>query len=234
MSAEQIEGGSKPSRFRRFLDRFGDKPSHEKVEEELATLEEQAQAPAPDYRAAALNRAGDLCSQIHDRDRALRYYGRAIDCYLEMGYYDVAASTCRKMIEQAPEVVRARCTLAFLSLGRGLPFLPSDGVLTDASREIADYVGAARNAGQHARAIKRLRLMSGVTDSAEIRGVIGKHLLDLGDASGADRVLQALSLEEAGLQSPAGDQRERWARVLRLSIADQRDPGAAPSPELEG
>jgi hypothetical protein len=51
----------------------------------LADLEAESSASALGFRWVPLNRADDLCDRAGDRDRALTYYGRAIDVMLETG-----------------------------------------------------------------------------------------------------------------------------------------------------
>jgi hypothetical protein len=189
---------------------------------ELAVLEEQIEGAACDYRATLLARAADRCVEAKD-DRALVYFGRAIDAYLEFGYYDVAASVCQQVIQLYPQVVRTRCTLAFLSLGRDLPHLPFRDVLEDARREIGHYVAAARHAGLEQLAAERLRLMAEVTDRHDLREVIGEYLLELGDSEGADEVFGSVYGERNHVQEPASlDQRERWAQALLVSVVSPR------------
>lgn len=222
--------------LQRFFARFQRSDAEQQLAQELRTLEEQAQGAAWDYRAHLYARAGDLCVSAGDRDRALAYYGQAIDAYLEFGYYDVAANVCRKVLEVAPDVVRTRCTLAFLSLGKGLLEHPFRAAIEDARGEIGEYVRAARRAGQESVAAQRLRMMAEATDSHEVRELIGESLLELGDPVAADEVFGAIHAERNQLRTPSPeDQRERWARVLRLSVAPPAaaaDAAAPPAVEL--
>jgi hypothetical protein len=201
------------------------------LEQELAELEAQVEGAARDYQATILARAADRCVAAGDDARALGYFGRAIDAYLEFGYFDVAAGLCRRVIELFPAVVRTRCTLAFLSLGSGLPHLPFHDLLRDARREIGEYVEAARRAGLEELAAERLFLMADATDSAEIRELIGECLLELGAAERADFVFGNVNAERNEIQlPPIEDQRIRWARALRVSIVS---PAAVSAPEVQ-
>jgi tetratricopeptide (TPR) repeat protein len=189
---------------------------------ELASLEKEAAAAPPQRRAQLFNRLGDAYVRAGDRGAAVRSYGRGIDGYLEFGFYDAAAALCRKLIDYDPTVIRARCTLAFLSLGKEM--------FDDAHREIREYVEASRVAGLEELAVKRLHFMVEATDSIETRTLIGEILLELGDAEGADRVLGAVHAERNDLIGPPlEEQRERWARLLRVAITDiPPDTSAAP------
>jgi tetratricopeptide (TPR) repeat protein len=183
------------------------------MREELAALEKEAASSPPQRSAQLFNRLGDAYARVGERKSALWAYGRGIDGYLENGFYDAAAALCRKVIEFEPAVVRARCTLAFLSLGKEL--------LGDAQVEIREYVEAARRADQEGLAVKRLHLMAEATDNLETRTLLGEVLLELGDAEGADRILGAVHAERNELIGPPmEEQRERWARLLRVAITE--------------
>jgi hypothetical protein len=86
---------------------------------ELQSLERQAREASPGYETQFLNRAANLCQEAGHVDRALIYYGRAIDAYLESGRFSAAEVVCRKILKMAPATVRARCTLSWLAIGKG-------------------------------------------------------------------------------------------------------------------
>jgi tetratricopeptide (TPR) repeat protein len=196
---------------------------------ELADLDRQAASATPDFAALIYNRAGDMCVRANDARRALRYYGRAIDAFLEVGYYDSAAALCRRVIEISPNVVRARATLAFLSLGEGLQYLPFQGsVEENARRSILDYLSAARKGGVEDLVGRRLKLMADVTDNQHVRELIGEFLLEVGEPQAADEVLGSVYAERNRLREPPSeDQRRRWARALRTSVVGAPDRQAA-------
>src|SRR5690606_40618464 len=95
---------------------------------------------------------GDAFAREGDRERALEYCGTAVDDCLAAGLYDVAAEVCGRMIDGYPDVVRARFTRAFLTLGKGLRESAPDS-LRLARQEIAEYLLAARRARQQLRAL---------------------------------------------------------------------------------
>ncbi len=179
-----------------------------------------------DARAPLFNRLGDLYLKAADERQAIKAFGMAVDTYLENGHFDPAAALCRRMIALSPNIVRARCTLAFLSLSKGL--------VADAETEIEGYVRAARKSGTDELAVARLRMMADATDDHEIRLALGTQLADLGDVQGSDAVFGAVYAERNGLRSlPQEDQRERWARLLRTTITGA-DLDTPPFAELTG
>lgn len=164
------------------------------------------QAEYPDQRARILNLAGDLCFDAQERERALGFYGRAIDLHITHHEYSAAVAVLQKIVRLTPEVVRARCTLAWMAIARGL--------ITEAQNRIADYKSAAENAGQARLARAHLLMMAEVIEDRDLLVTIAESLIELGDAENADRVFGAAygcSYEHR----MAGDADQRWRTVLR-------------------
>lgn len=180
------------------------------LESVLANMELRAlSVEFPDERARIFNLAGDLCFDSGSRERALSFYGRAIDVHLAAEQADAAVSVCRKIVRLTPEVVRARCTLAWISLGRGL--------MLEAKDRIADYAAAASAAGQEETASRHLRLMTDVSDHQEVLESLADALMQLGDDVGADRAFgAAFGHPAAGAGALPQEPQQRWATVLRL------------------
>jgi hypothetical protein len=175
---------------------------------------------SPDERARIFNLAGDLCFDSGSRERALSFYGRAIDVHLASEQADAAVSVCRKIVRLTPEVVRARCTLAWISLGRGL--------MMEAKDRIADYASAASSAGQEELAARHLRLMTDVSDHQEVLESLADALMQLGDDVGADRAFGAAFGHPAGKAAALPEEpQQRWATVLKLIRGDEIRPAAA-------
>jgi predicted Zn-dependent protease len=183
----------------------------QELEKQLHSLEQQAEVALPGFDAQFFNRAGDLCAEAQDRSRALMYYGRAIDAYLRAGRYNAAGAVCRKLLRVSPDSVRARATLAWLSIGKGL--------LGDAQWEVDEYVEAAVAAGRTGLARKHLRMMADSTYSSELRALLASHLRRLGDTEGAERIMAESPVPET--------QREEaealWSRVLRAALMGPGD-----------
>lgn len=183
----------------------------ERLERELALLEEQAQHASPGYETQFLNRAGNLCVEAGAPRRALSYYGRAIDAYLESGRFSAAEVLCNKVLQISPDAVRARCTLVWLSIGKGYQ--------TGTDQELATYVRAAEKAGMEELAAKQLRMMAEATASTRLRELIGEHLLNLGAFAESEWVLGAVHQERNQLRDPASaDEGKLWSRLLRAAL----------------
>ncbi|MEJ2185247.1 MAG: hypothetical protein P8Z36_04835 [Gemmatimonadota bacterium] len=195
--------------FRNF--RGARQPNHG-LDQKLKSLEQQAQIALPGFDAQFYNRAGDLCVEADDRPRALTYYGQAIDAYLRARRYNAAGAVCRKLLRISPSAVRARCTLAWLSIGKLL--------LGDARREIGEYAEAAKLAGQERLARKQLAMMAETARDAELRELLAVLLEDLGDGETAGRV------RAAEPPDPDDDLDAYWDGVLRAALMGPEELGA--------
>jgi tetratricopeptide (TPR) repeat protein len=196
-----------------------------RLEQELASLEAQVRSASPGYETQFLNRAANLCVERGQPARALGYFGRAIDAYLESGRFSAAEVLCRRVLQISPEAVRARCTLAWLALGTGFH--------ASARGAIQEYVEAAERAGQQPLAAKQLLMMAEAAVSIELRQEIGEHLLHLEEADKADRVFGLVFEELNGLRAPPStDKSNLWGKLLRAALMGpqelkQQAPGAA-------
>jgi tetratricopeptide (TPR) repeat protein len=196
-----------------FRGRAGDKGA--KLDKELAALEKQINGASPGYETQFLNRAGNLCVDAGQPGRALGYFGRAIDAYLESGRFGAAEVLCRKILQISPNAVRPRCTLTWLAIGKHA---------AERSRELADYVEAAENAGQQTLAVKQLVLMAEAKPDPALLEEIGQHLLRLDAPDKADHVFGELFKgREAGVSSAAMDEGKLWAKMLRAVLMGPKE-----------
>jgi hypothetical protein len=127
--------------------------------------------------ALLYNRAADLALTAGDRERALQYYGRSIDAYMALRQFNQSTAVCRKLLRLVPDVVRARCTLSWLCLGKGH--------LDQAREHLELYVTAARRAKREGMAAQQLRLMAQYARDSGLRDYIAAQLRELGDSAGA-------------------------------------------------
>jgi tetratricopeptide (TPR) repeat protein len=135
---------------------------------------------SPEQRARLMNVAGDLCYQAGQRERALLYFDACIDLYLSISRFAASAAVCDKLIRLNPQVVRARCTLAWLAIARGLD--------DEARRRVEEYGEAALRLERPTVAQRQLRAMAEEVDNEEVLEAIAHALLKLGDVVSADHV----------------------------------------------
>ncbi len=182
----------------------------------LEGLAQKAEAVSPGGRPPLFNRAGDFCAEAGERDAAKSYYGRAIDAYLEAEMYDAAAALCRKLIRFAPDVVRARFTLAVLSIGLGQ--------IGEAEKELAEYARVTKKSKTQRYAIPRLRMITDATSDPQVHRFIAKALMELGDTRGGEGLLAAANATPglAAVPTPA-EERARWKRLLHVVMTDPQE-----------
>jgi tetratricopeptide (TPR) repeat protein len=167
------------------------------LEESLQELTERMRGDlTPEQRARLMSIAGDLCFEAGYRERALLYYDACIDLYLSAGRFAASAAICDKLIRISPEVIRARCTLAWLAIARGLD--------DEARRRVEEYGEASLRLERPTVAQRQLRAMAEEVESEDVLEAIAHALLKLGDAVSADRVFGLI-------HSPAARPRRRYA-----------------------
>ncbi len=182
----------------------------------IAELEEKASTASMAYKAQFLGRAGDLCAEEGHIDRALHFWGRAIDAYLETARPDAAAAACRKVIQHVPGVVRARRTLALLSIGMGH--------MEEALHHADEYVGAACRAGRADLAVKQLRLMARASGDHDFRCHVAELLKELGDPR-AQSVMGRAAGDEEGEDPEEIPPHERWNAILEFARLSPQEVG---------
>lgn len=169
----------------------------------------------PTERARILNLAGDLCFDAGQRERALIYYDQAIDIYLALGMYASVAAVCQKLVRLSPNVVRARCTLAWMAIARGQA--------REARERIVDYATAAVPRADHRLARGHLRMMSEVADSPEVLEAVAEALQILGDAKGAERAAAAASGKSLSERKLPEEPERRWEVVIDRMMSRRRN-----------
>lgn len=151
--------------------------------------------------AEQFDREADAAVYDGDLRGAKAKYGWAIDAYLDLEDFESAVKTCRKIIRLAPEVARARFTLAFLLIGQGQ--------LDEARMELVRYADAVRATEVEDFAIPRLQLLAHATGEATTRSLIETLITDLGGT-----IVPRIEL------TGSFDAAARWARVLDTVLRD--------------
>lgn len=134
----------------------------------MKTLEAEADNATAGYVGTSYNKAGDLLLREDESDRALGYYGRAIDAFLEDAQREAARGVANKIIRVRPSAVRTLCTLTWLDLAvqhRATALL-----------HLRDYVSAAKAASQHSRAATQIYAMARIAPESEFVGAVADAL----------------------------------------------------------
>ncbi len=178
----------------------------ERLKAALQSVVDALPSATPQQRAFLLKRGGDVCVGLDERQKALGWYGRAIDQLLELGDTGQAEILCRLIISVQPDAVRARCTLTWIALGTGKH--------DEAARHLADYVQAAFRAGRSTLAARQLGWMFEAAGPSALRERIVLELCNLGEADQADELAARLRSAPA----PPLDPEALWRRVLEATV----------------
>ncbi|MDE3004990.1 MAG: hypothetical protein OXU39_02730 [Gemmatimonadota bacterium] len=129
------------------------------IDAELARLEQEAETASPGYVGTAFNKAGDLALRDGQGERAVAYYGRAIDAFLEDEQRELARGIANKIIRVRLSAIRTLSTLTWLDLAaqhRATALL-----------HLRDYALASREGGVGARAATQIFEMARLTADTE-------------------------------------------------------------------
>jgi len=129
------------------------------IEGQLARFEVEAENATAGYVGSSYNKAGDLALREGQSDRAVAYYGRAIDAFLEDAQREAARGVANKIIRVRPSAVRTLCTLTWLDLAAQHE--------ATALLHLRDYMNAAREADQHSRAATQIYEMASIAPESE-------------------------------------------------------------------
>lgn len=177
----------------------------------MAALEESAARAPNGYDSQHLLEAGDLCARAGDAGRALHYYGRALDGYLETGRLAAAEALCRRMLKVAPAAVRVRGTRMWLMAARGS--------IAELRSAVDEYVQAGVAAETEDLVVHQLSLLA-ASSTLEIRTIAAEALLDLGAFEDAEPWFRAVYAERNGINpatEPLAD--HEWGeRMLEAAL----------------
>ena len=206
-----------------------------RLTQRLEKLEAEAETAAPGYVGTSYNRAGDLALRSEDGDRAVSYYGRAIDAFLEDEQREAARGVANKIIRVRPTAVRTLCTLTWLDLAAKHT--------ATALLHLRDYVEAAKDVDQYTLASDQIFEMARLVPDSETLAAVADALdgLDFSDraqevrgwAKGDGSPDVVTDPEELGLAclKAAARSNERGKKTEDESAADEDAEAAAAEAE---
>jgi tetratricopeptide (TPR) repeat protein len=162
---------------------FGSRSSAKGVgdlDKRLKKLEAEADTATPGYVGSSYNRAGDLALREGHPARAVEYYGRAIDAFLEDGQREAARGVANKIIRVRPTAVRTLCTLTWLDLAMRHS--------ATALLHLRDYVEAAKNVNRASLAASQIYEMARLVPESEFIGAVADALDGLDFSGRAEEV----------------------------------------------
>ena len=164
--------------------------SGDDIESQLRELEREARDAGPGYVGTAYNKAGDIALRAGSGDRAVTYYGQAIDSFLQDGQREAARGVANKIIRVRPRAVRTLCTLTWLDLAARH--------LATALLHLREYAEAAKGAGQQAIAADQICEMARTVPDSEFHVAAAGALESLGFSDRAADLLRERAEEEDG------------------------------------
>lgn len=157
---------------RLFGSKKGAKSGPAGLEERLKDLEAEAESARPGYQGTPYNKAGDVALRDGDKGRAITYYGRAIDAFLEDAQREAARGVANKIIRVHPKAVRTLCTLTWLDL--------ASQHRATALLHLRDYVEAAKEVEENVRAAEQVYEMARLSVQSEFLDAAADALDSLG------------------------------------------------------
>ena len=192
-----------------FLSRlFGSRGGSRELERRLQKLETEADDAAPGYVGTSYNRVGDIALKAGQQGRAVEYYGRSIDAFLEDEQREAARGVANKIIRVRPLAVRTLCTLMWLDVAAR----HSATALLD----LRDYVRAAKDVDQYSLAASQIYEMARIVPESEFVGAVADALDSLNFSSQADDVRAWMSSN--GSPEAITDPEELSRACLRAAI----------------
>jgi hypothetical protein len=173
------------------------------LEAGLTAIEASLENAAPRTRGILLKRAGDLCASMGEGRRALVWYGRAVDQYLELRDTAAAGLICRMILYVHPGAVRARCTLCWIDIAAGRH--------EQAAAQIREYAEAAGKAGQQQMAAQQLGWMFDAAGEGPLRERIVFALLRMGESEHAGRLSQR---HDPAADVQPGADAQMWSHLM--------------------
>ena len=169
-----------------FLSRlFGSKDrapeqSQGRLTQRLEKLEAEAEEAGPAYVGTSYNRAGDVALRSGDNERAVSFYGRAIDAFLGDGQREAARGVANKIIRVKPTAVRTLCTLVWLDIAARHS--------ATALLHLRDYVEAAKDIDERRLAARQIEAMARLVPDSEFLGAAADALDSLAFTERAEQV----------------------------------------------
>lgn len=178
------------------------------AERDLEDLAAQAEKAPASARWAMFNRLGDAYLKSGDRSRALRYFGRAIDCLLQDDQPEPARAVARKVVRLHPEAVRTLCTLVWIDL--------ASLRTAAAASTLQDYADAARNGSHRSLTCGQILEMARLVADRRFLEQAHTALETLGCSTDAAQVKEWADAE--GSPEALSDPKELYAVCLKAAI----------------
>jgi tetratricopeptide (TPR) repeat protein len=176
---------------------------------------------------ALYNRVGDLMVKANKVTDAVDYYEKAVDHYVDGGFFNNAIALCNKILRSSP----GRSTV-YYKLGK---INAHKGFKADAKQNFLEYADRMQKAGQVDEAFRALGEFADLCpDQTDIRLMLAEQLAKAGKTADAVEQLQILH-EQLDSEGRTGEAEAAASRLKALDpTAEPRTGGAAAQKSGDG
>jgi tetratricopeptide (TPR) repeat protein len=176
---------------------------------------------------ALYNRVGDLMVKANKVADAVDYYEKAVDHYVDGGFFNNAIALCNKILRSSP----GRSTV-YYKLGK---VNAHKGFKADAKQNFLEYADRMQKAGQVDEAFRALGEFADLCpDQTDIRLMLAEQLAKAGKTADAVEQLQILH-EQLDSEGRKGEAEAAATRLKALDpSAEPRTGGAAAQKSADG
>jgi tetratricopeptide (TPR) repeat protein len=190
----------------------------------IELLGEMEKSPA-EMDVALFNRVGDLLVKQGNVADAVDHYEKAVDHYVDGGFFNNAIALCNKILRSSP----GRATV-YYKLGK---ISAHKGFKADAKQNFLEYADRMQKAGKIDEAFRALGEFADLCpDQTDIRLMLADQLAKVGKKDEAIEQLQVLheQLDGEGASAEAAAAADRM-RALDPSVEPRTGGGAGKSPK---
>src|SRR5688572_1301874 len=186
-----------------------EKKSPEKAIPVYVELLAEMEKTPEELDVALFNRVGDLMVKAGNVAQAVDYYEKAVDHYVEGGFFNNAIALCNKILRSSP----GRATV-YYKLGK---ISAHKGFKADAKTNFLEYADRMQKAGQTDEAFRALAEFADLCpDQTDIRLMLADQLAKAGKK---DKAIEQLQILHEQLDSE-GNAAEAEATAQRLKAID--------------
>ena len=200
-----------------------EKKSPEKAVNVYIELLGEMEKEPTEMDVALFNRVGDLMVKQGNVADAVDYYEKAVDHYVDGGFFNNAIALCNKILRSSP----GRATV-YYKLGK---VSAHKGFKADAKKNFLEYADRMQKAGKMDEAFRALSEFADLCpDETDIRLMLADQLLKAGKKDEAVEQLQILheQLDREGATTEAAAAAERL-RAIDPSIEPRTGGSASPA-----
>jgi tetratricopeptide (TPR) repeat protein len=203
-----------------------EKKSPDKAIAVYAELLAEMEKSPNEMDVALFNRVGDLVAKAGDVAQAVDYYERAVDHYLEGGFFNNAIALCTKILRASPGRASVYYKLGKISAQKGFK--------ADAKKNFLEYADRMQKAGKVDEKFRALAEFADlVPDDTDVRLMLADQLLKAEKKNEAIEQLQILH-EQLDRESKTAEAEAVAGRLKAIDPDVEPRTGGAGAGEAKG